>query len=427
MRVWLFSVLLAGSLHAKTHIVTMDEVITMALKHSPDIDSSRLDFAQALQRTKAARSFYLPQLDLSASGGKQWHTLASQSHQNIDILTGSLGASQLLYDFGKTAGNIGRTEEEALAYEAQMHQRIADKIYTMKKLYYAILTSRSIIAVQQKNVTLQKQQLHRAKKYLLAGIKTIIDVSDAEVKLEQAVLDLENANYDLALKRAELEEAMGYLPYQGNYRLYGEKLSYSNLSKQLPKVKTPLGKLEAYAYLHRYVMVRSKHSVQSAQSTIRSKQGDYLPTLSVGAHYTLQHVDETMALSMPKNEGQVMVTMQWNLFSGHKSEAEVEEAKIAAMKAASQLHVVELAIKKEVIASHIELRRSKKGVELSESISRATLKKFKQAQKRYENDLSDYIELQEAQQSYIQSLSRLVSAYYAYFVSLAQLDHAIGK
>jgi len=50
-----------------------------------------------------------------------------------------------------------------------------------------------------------------------------------------------------------------------------------------------------------------------------------------------------------------------------------------------------------------------------------------QAQKRYENDLSDYIELQDAQQGYIESLSSLVTAYYDYYIALAQLDHAIGR
>ncbi|HIQ28285.1 MAG TPA: hypothetical protein EYH42_07275 [Sulfurovum sp.] len=50
-----------------------------------------------------------------------------------------------------------------------------------------------------------------------------------------------------------------------------------------------------------------------------------------------------------------------------------------------------------------------------------------QVQKRYENDLSDYVELQDAQQGYIQSLSNLVEAYYDYFIALAQLDHVIGK
>ncbi len=71
--------------------------------------------------------------------------------------------------------------------------------------------------------------------------------------------------------------------------------------------------------------------------------------------------------------------------------------------------------------------RSKDAVTLSESIAKASAKKFDQAKKRYENDLSDYIEYQEAQQGYIRSLGELVVSYYDYYIALSQLDFAVGR
>jgi outer membrane protein len=203
-----FVLSLFGSfLEARSHSLTINKVIELTLKHSPDIDSNRFDFEGAKQRTKSAEGFYLPSVDFSANAGKQ-HNDFQASSNNIDLLVGTLGASQLLYDFGKTRGLVGSAKEEALVYKAQMEQIISDKIYEVKKAYFDILKAKSIIDVQRKNVTLQEQQLHRAKKYLKAGIKTIIDVSDAEVRVEQAKLDLENAKYDLELQRATLEEIM---------------------------------------------------------------------------------------------------------------------------------------------------------------------------------------------------------------------------
>ncbi len=422
-----FSFLSLVSLNAAAHTLTIDEVIELSLKHSPDIDSSRLDFEGALQRTKAAEGFYLPSVDLSANAGRQYNGFRNSASNNMDLLVGTLGASQLLYDFGKTSGLIGSAREEALAYQAQMQQIISDKIYMVKKAYYDVLKAKSIIEVQRKNVNLQKQQLHRAQRYLLSGIKTIIDVSDAQVRVEQAKLDLENAKYDLELKRAVLEEEMGYMPYNGSYTLYSKKLPLPNLSRDLPGMKRSLGDLESFAYMHRYALEGSEHIIKSAQSSVRTSKGDYYPTLSVGANYTAQHVDDSVALMQPERQGQVAVQMNWNLFSGYQTDAKVQEAKIAVLKASSKLQAVKLAIKRQVIDAYIEVRRSRKNVDLSESIAKASLKKLDQAQKRYENDLSDYIELQDAQQGYIVSLSNLVSAYYDYYIALAQLDHAIGR
>jgi len=413
-------------LPAESHVLTVNEIIELTLKKSPDIDSSRFDFEGAKQRIKASKGLYLPSVDLNANMGKQYSSFKNSS-SDVDLLVGTLSASQLIYDFGKTSGIVESAKEESLSYKAQMQQIVSDKIYNIKKIYYNILKAKSIIDVQKKNVQLQKQQLKRAEKYLLSGIKTIIDVSDAQVRVEQAKLDLENSKYDLELQRALLEEEMGVIPYGGKYTLYSKKLQLPNLSHKLPKVDRSLSKLESFAYLHRYAMQSTIHNIRGAKSNIETSKGDYYPTLLVGANYKAQHIEDTSSLLLPEREGQISVQMHWNLFSGYQTDAKVQEAKIALLKASSQLKIVKLAIKRQVVDSYIRLRKSKKNVNLSESIAKASMQKFNQAQKRYENDLSDYIELQDAQQGYIQSLSDLVTAYYNYYISLAQLDHSIGK
>jgi outer membrane protein len=427
MKLWLVLLLIVSSLGAKEHILTIDDLVKIALEKSPDIDSSRLDFEGAKQRTRAAEGGYLPRLDLYADGGEAYTKFKHQPSEGVHLLAGELSASQLLYDFGRTAGRIGRSREEAMALEAQMQQVIADKILTVKKRYYDVLKVKSLIDVQQKNVALQREQLHRAKRYLLAGIKTVIDVSDAEVRLESAQLELKNAQYELELQRAKLEESLGVVPYGGAYRLYRKKLEWEKLSGKLPRVATPLSKLEAFAYRHRYLLQSSKHVMQSAVSGVEEKRGAYYPVLSLDAGYGLQHVDAGVVGVTPETQGKIGVSMQWNLFSGYQTEASVQEAKIALLHAASQIRSVKLAVKREVLEAHIAVRKSKENVKLSESIAKASLKKFGQAQKRYENELSDYVELQDAQQGYIRALSELSSAYYDYFISLAQLDHAIGR
>jgi outer membrane protein len=420
-------VLLLTSVQAKNHVLTIDTLIKIALEHSPDIDISRFDFEGAQQRAKYTEGFYLPRLDINFNGGKQYAKNKNNTRATSDILAGTLGASQLLYDFGKTAGRVTGSQSDALSLQAQMQQIISDKILNVKQNYYDILKTKSIITVQRKNVKLQQQQLYRAQKYLVSGIKTIIDVSDAKVQLEQAQLDLHNAQYELEIQRAKLEETLGYVPYSGKYRVYSKKLSLPKVSYALPQVKTSLYRLQSFAYAHRYVLQSSKYIVSGAKAYVEAEKGEYAPTITLNGQYSKHHIDNNVLAVSPEEQGQVTVSMNWNLFSGFQTDASVQEAKINVLKASSQVQSVKLAIKRQVLESHISLRRNKNNVELSESISAASFQKFQQAQKRYENDLSDYVELQDAQQGYIKSLSDLVSAYYDYFIAMAQLDHAIGK
>jgi outer membrane protein len=152
-----------------------------------------------------------------------------------------------------------------------------------------------------------------------------------------------------------------------------------------------------------------------------------LPTLSLKGDYQAQNVDDDFVNLTPEKQWQAGVDLTWNLFAGNQTDASVQEAKISAMKASSSVNEVRLIIKRQVIESSLDVQRTKDSVTLSESIAKASEKKYLQARKRYENDLSNYIELQDAQQGYIRALGDLVNSYYDYYIALAQLDYAVGR
>jgi outer membrane protein len=412
---------------ASSRVLTIDQAVEIALKHNPTIDIGKFDFQAAMRRNEFQRGYYLPSINLSASVGKQGIEFEDQNAINGNLLLGTLNASQLLYDFGKTQGRVDASDSEAKAYQATMNQIISTTILTIKIRYYDALKMKSIIKVNEKNIKLQEGQLRRAQRYYDNGIKTIIDVSDAKVRLTKAKLNLNDSQYELKLRRAMLEESMGFVPNSGNYSLYQKDLELPNISHLLPKINTTLAELEGFAYDHRYELQSSKHLVESSKYMVESKKGDYYPTLSANGDYIAQDVDSRFATTTPNKQWQATIDLKWNLFSGLQTDASIEEAKVNSMKASSHLTEIKLRVKREVIESTLYLKRMKDSVVLSESIAKASEEKFVQAQKRYENDLSDYIELQEAQQGYIQSLGDLIVAYYDYYISIAKLDYAVGR
>lgn len=421
----LLSMILFVPANSKT--LTLDKAIELALQHSPDVDISRFDFKRAIERRNFQKGYYLPRLDLSATAGRQEMDFTDQDNLTGNTLLGNLSASQLIYDFGKTSGRISAADEEANAFEASMNQFISNKILLVKAGYYDVLKVKSLIRVNKKNIKLQEGQLRRATRYYENGIKTIIDVSDAKVRLTQAKLELNNSQYELKLRRAILEQTMGYVPYKGNYTLYERKLDLQNIAHDLPRVTTSLTQLEGFAYEHRYELKSSRYLAESSKHIVESEKGGYLPTLSLRGDYTAQNADKDFIAATPKTQWQAGVDLTWNLYAGNQTDASVQEAKISSLKAASQMDDVRLLIKRQVIEASLGVQRSKDSVILSQSIARASKEKFVQAQKRYENDLSDYIELQEAQQGYISALGDLVNTYYDYYIAVAQLDFAVGK
>ncbi len=407
--------------------LTVDNLIELALTNSPDINISRSNFQAAEQRTKYATGNYLPRLDAIANGGAQGSKLKNESYDNTDVFSGTLSASQLLFDFGKTTGDIGAFSEEANASNATLHQVISNKIFNVKQDYFRLLRVRSLIRVNEENVDLNEKQLHRSKRYFEAGIRTKVDVTDAQVRLIEAQLDLQNVKYDLQLSHVALEKTVGIMPYAGSYTVYEKELKLPYLYDTLPLVEHALIDLEKYAYEHRYELKQYGHLIKSAKSRVTSVQGDYYPALYVKGDYMMQNVDDATALVTPEQQWQAMINLEWNLFAGLQTKASSQEARINVNKVSSEFANTKLAIKQETDNAYISVFKNKDAVKLSESLVEAASEKFGQVQKRYEHGLSDYIELQEARQGYINAQSSLVITYYDYYIAMAELDRAVGR
>ena len=415
------------SFQAQAAEYTIDMLIEKALVSSPDLNVSRDAFAISKQQTKQAVSNYLPQIDLYGSAG--YAGVKSDTTQEYGrLITGQITASQLVYDFGKTGGQIDYYSQESNAGFADYSQNVSDKIYTVKQNYYDLLRRESLIKVYEENLQLTQQQLTPAKRYFEAGIKTKIDVTDARVRLIEAQIELENSRYDLKLSYVTLDRSIGNIRDTVEGEVYMPDLNItSDLYGSLPKEELSLDALVDFAYSHRNTLKSYDHKIKSAKSKVRQENGDYYPGLYLGGNYQYSDVEIALQPYLPEEQWNANINLKWNIFSGLATTAKTEQAKLALLQSRSSFDDARLLIRQEASNAQISLLKSYANVRLSQALSEAAKEKFGQAQKRYENGLSDYIELQEARQGYINANAKLVSNYYDYFIAVATLDRAIGR
>ncbi|WP_292664118.1 TolC family protein [Nitratifractor sp.] len=421
----IFLTVILSSAFLSARALTVDDLVQIALKHSPDISIGDYEYRAAHQRSRISESVRLPQISATAALEHGEDRFEGSVRNHSDALTGGLRLDQLLYDFGRSSGSIEAARENEMLYRARLRQIVSDKVYQVKLRYYDALKAKTQIRVQEKNLKLQKEQLHRAERFLKAGIKTMVDVTDARLHLEQARKSLSDARYLLRLRRALLEESLGVIPEEGRYTLYNSQKEMTEW--KLPGKETPLPELLRYALKHRPLLQGVEHGIRSAEAAARGKEAHYAPILNLVGEAAARHEDSKLPPSMPTRHAKVGVELSWDLFSGYRDSAEAQEARIHAMKARAQKDRAMLTIRREVTQADLNLRQKREAFRLSRAIVAQAKEKFRQAQKRYDNDLADYIELQEARQSYIDALSGLVNSYYDYYAARAQLDRAIGR
>ncbi|MCK9490511.1 MAG: TolC family protein [Sulfurimonas sp.] len=420
--------LLTLSLSAKD-IYTVDELIIKALENSPDLKISADEYRASLSRYDKGFASYLPKVDLSLSAGEIGMSdlpTNKDSMKNDTLLLGQLSLKQIIYDFGKTSGNVDSLKYDSDAYLNSNEQKISDKKRDVKSAYYNVLQAIALIDVNRENVKLNEAQLYRSQRYFESGIKTKIDVSDAKVELIKSKLDLKKSLYDLELAYASLDEVVGFIDRSTGYKVYSRALDFGNILDLLAGYALNLQDSIGFAYENRYELKKNLFDIKSAEANSRVAQSEFYPELYLGANYTKQKVDK-FENTTPKDQYKIALNLDYNIYEGGASSAIEQEKKIALNIAHSKLNSSRLFIKKQTTQAYISLNKTRDSVVLSQSLLEVSSEKFDQAQKRYEYGLSDFIELQQARQGYIDAKSNLVVSFYEYYNAIALLDNAIGR
>ena len=421
------SLLLALSLNA-AETYTVDDLILKAIENSPDLKISSGYVEASKSRTDIATSSYFPTLDLRLSAGENGMSkLPTQDEMiNDTLILGSLSLKQIIYDFGKTGDNVDSYKYNSEAFSMDNLQNISNKKRDVKVAYYNVLQAIALIDVQKENVKLNEIQLYRSQKYFDAGIRTRIDISDAKVELIKSKLELKNAQYDLKISYANLDKVVGFKEVSNDYIVYSNELDLDSLYSSLKEYPLNLNNSIEYAYKNKSELKKYMADLKSVEADNALAKSEYYPSLYIGADYTKQSVDEFKA-SVPEDQWQASVNLDWNLYRGGSTSAAVEEQRINVNISSSQIQNTKLSIKQITTEAYINVYKTKDAVELSQSLVEVSNEKFDQAGKRYEHGLSDYIELQQSRQGYIDAKATLVVNYYAHYQAITYLDNAIGK
>jgi outer membrane protein len=424
----LTSLILISSLNA-TETYTVDNLILKSFENSPELKISKLQYNASQTRYESAYSEYLPKVNLNASVGRvsQSETFGLNDVED-NILKGQLTLKQIIYDFGKTGGSVDRQEYTSASFNMQNIQDISNKKRDVKIAYYNVLKALALIDVQKENVKLNKIQLYRSKKFFEAGIRTKIDVSDAKVRYIQAKLDLKTAEYNLKLTYSNLDKVIGFTEIENNYTVYAPKLELDSLCDSLKDYDLSLYDAILFAYEHRYDIKKEHSLIKASQADIRTVSSEYYPSFYLGANYTYQEANsDALQVFLPQTQWSANLNLDWNIYQGGATSSRKQEKAININIANSELLKTKLLIKAYTTNAYINVNKTKDIVALAQSLVTVSNEKFDQASKRYEHGLSDYIELQEARQGYINAKATLVVDYYDYYIAITDLDNAIGK
>lgn len=449
-------------------ILTLDECIELAIKNNPNVQISKNNVKLQESKIGQAKSDYFP--SIGASGGYTGNSALNNTGltSNYDYYyTAGVSLRQLIFNFGKTNTYIKMHKFNKIASQFDLDYIILKTAYDVKNAYYSVLASRAKVDVAKSNLEINERQYAQIKAFFEEGLKSRIDFVNAEVNLSNSKIELIAAETDYENTLVKLNNAM-YIAYApvysikntetfnlakdwtdvkflniGDYKKLEEEINSKDiepLNYTTPKLSSSVEKtdiLEDYVFkpfglTFEEALDSAKEKRPDFKSYLAAKEAmeealkyakrEYLPEISINAGYTWRESDAPTTNGF--NYGATLDVSSVNFL---KTKHKIDEANTQLDTAIENINLIEKNIFFEVQDAYINMVQLEKQIPLYKNRVYQALENFELADGRYGAGLSNFIELQDARNQYLNSQQEYIQTIYNYNIAKAKLEVAMGE
>lgn len=203
--------LFAMALPATAADLDIHEAISVALKSSPTILSTREAKRQAIGTKVAADGLYTPSLAATGKLADQKESLVTLGSRS-DSRTAALTLTQTLYSGGRNPALKKQAESELRIADAAVtdaEEALAVKVYGY---FYNVLLARETVAAARDAVTTSQQHVKQVQQMIELGLANKLELIRAQQQLSSNQADVSSALTTLDAAEINLLNAMGLPP-----------------------------------------------------------------------------------------------------------------------------------------------------------------------------------------------------------------------
>ncbi len=444
----------------KGSTLSLYDCIAIALNNSPAIKNAQYNYGISKAQLGVARSEFFPTIGVGA--GYDFNNLHAKRIKT-DTNSYNLNATMnmLLFNFGKSNARIKMEKFYMIADEYNFYNAVRETTFDVKQKYYQVLASRASVLINEAYVDINERNYQRTKAYYDEGLKSKIDLVNAEVTLSDSKIGLiqSQTNYENSL--VNLNNAM-YLVDAPNYNIEGKEgfniedniapidltkfekitskeddsipvsVTDAKLTSNVEKLELLTDyKTEKFPYTfdeclkiakkNRADLRAYENTVSAMEENLKYIKRNYYPEISANAGYALR--DSNSAYTSNSFNVGVGVSSSLNIMA-QKNQIDVGKYQLNIAK--NSLDQLEKDVYFQVQNAYIYMIQTEKQIPLHAVKVRQTRENYELAQGRYYVGLGDYIELQDAKVNYNNAQHSYIEAIYNYNVARANLENVIA-
>ena len=402
--------------------LSLKEAEQIAIKKNPRVTAADLQVLVSKQALREARSTFFPTIngDVTAVGTPEERNniLSAGTLQVSSIYSrqaDGININQLITDFGRTANLVASSKLQSQA-QGQATLATHDQIIlAVNAAYFDALQAQSVLEVARQTVETRRILYDQVQEMATNNLKSDLDVSFAEVNLDDSKLLLADAENDLQADFARLANLLGD-QHQISYKLQDEPLPVLYLTNDWQLVETALR--------NRPDLAQFRLEQDAAKTFARAESDLNYPTINAFAAAGVLPIHNDALFN---NYAAAGVNLHLPIFEGFLYSARKEKAQLNADVAAENLRSKEDDVIRDVRIAAMNRNNAARRLGLTAKLLASADKAYDLAQERYQVGSSSIVELSQAQLNQTEAKISHARATYRFQISNAILNYQLGE
>ncbi|PWB13137.1 MULTISPECIES: TolC family outer membrane protein [Acinetobacter] len=422
-KLWLLGLSLSFHM-AEAHALDLVQAYARAQQTDPNWQANKLQYEADQLNLGIAKGNLLPTITVSASSTRKSQQNSDTSQSSLEIPSATtthqvaVTARQPLFRWDAWEG-FKQVETSVNLSEVTLKLQQQQHILTVAESYFDVLRQQSLTQayLQEEQALLQQLNMMNAK--LREGLVAKSDVSEAQAQYQNARANRIATQVQLLLAQEQLQQLIG--PYRDKLAVIRDDFVYQ---KPHPAQLTAW---EDLARSHNLEIQQARLQQRYAEDQKRVEKAALYPQLEAVGTYGYNQQQPSSVLSNDGQFDQIGIEMNWNAFTGGRTQRSIQKAAVNVRKSEAQLDAAIRKAQTEVKKAYYQVETDQAKLEARQAAMQSSQVVSEASQAQYQEGLKTMVDVLLAQRNAFSTKQDYVNAKYDYVLNVLRLKAAVGQ
>ncbi|MBH0010626.1 TolC family outer membrane protein [Pseudoalteromonas sp. NZS100_1] len=308
------SVTLSNYVHANEQsAMPLTYVSSKAIENNPEVQEAWHAFKSSIYGVDAARSGYLPSVDVSASAGYERRNYGIEEEYNRN--TAELSVTQMLYDGFRTSNTVDRFKRIQLIRYFELISQTEQTALEASIALLDVQKFKELVQLAEANLQEHESVYQQIEQSVSAGVARAADLEQISGRLSLAQSNVLTEYSNLHDVSARYLRVVGELPMND--------IKQADLDEN--NIPISVNQALDVAYKNSPSFYASLYNIEAQKANAKAQKAAFHPNVDLSARYGSQDRDE-LGQNETRTEARVGIDISYNLYNGGLDSANLEQA-----------------------------------------------------------------------------------------------------